>query len=77
MSIPMVEVFLPPKKSKQWEAVAEPINSTNKLEWFEDLKDWKIISAPVVINGKTKNCQIYLSSAERGWIQWDKFSSEG
>lgn len=73
MVIPMVEVFLPNADAIVWEAVAEPINNTDKLEWFDDLKDWTSTKATVTINGHKKECDVYLCSDTRGWVRWKEF----
>ena len=74
MTIPMIEVFLAKPSEKNWRAVAEPINSTNKFEWFEDLEGWETIHAPVIINEQMIDCDIFLCSDTRGWINWRDFS---
>lgn len=76
MTVPMIEVFLP-DDSKIWQAVAEPINSMDKIEWFEanELDEgWEKIHSDVLINGRTKAADIFLSSDNRGWINWRDFS---
>jgi hypothetical protein len=68
----MIEVYL--SKSGDWKAVSEPINNTDKLEWFESLEGWKKTEAPIALDGETRKCEIYLSSPKHGWVPWHTFT---
>lgn len=72
MTIPMIEVFL--SNNGKWKVLSEPINTTDKLEWFDSLKGWPTTTASISLEGETKDCRIYLSSPNRGWVEWHAFT---
>jgi hypothetical protein len=72
--LPMIEVFRP-KEGKYWEGMHAPINNTDKIEWFDSLVGWPRIKGVVNLDGREKKMDIFLSEADRGWINWDDFDS--
>lgn len=76
MALPMVEVFLPQDDATVWEALEAPINSENKIEWFDDLKGWTSKRAVVIVNGIKKECDVFLSSDTLGWVNWREFEQK-
>lgn len=72
MTIPMFDVCIR-EKPERWESVTKEIHDLNDLIWFEELKGWKTLRAPVTLNGLTKECDIYLIAKDHGWVQWKDF----